>query len=107
MQNLIDLKILGEYRSGEDTGDLDNVVLETGDGTVLVQSSFDNDDEGWEIMDGALGRSGAPTYLHSGGNPGGHLYAVDEGTGESWFWKAPDKFTMDATAEVGVCSLLI
>ena len=47
----------------------------------MAGSTFDNDDEGWEIMDGALGRSGAPTYLHSGGNPGGHLYAVDEGTG--------------------------
>jgi hypothetical protein len=57
----------------------------------IIKSTFDNNAEGWTVY----GYIKSFKHLSTGGNPGGHIYAVDKsgpGPGATWYWVAPVKF---------------
>lgn len=54
------------------------------------ESRFDTGDEGWRATGDPV--STVPTWLPSGGNPGGWLRSVDASTGGTWQWSAPAQF---------------
>ena len=60
-------------------------------------SFFSSSDEGWFIY------QDAENFEHrsSGGNPGGHVWARDIGTGEYWYFSAPPKFLGDMEGHYG------
>jgi len=62
------------------------------------QSTFDVNDEGWKVIGDVQGFTTIPEYDSTGGNPGGYCYAVDVGTGDYWYWVAPDTFLGDKSA---------
>lgn len=57
------------------------------------RSMFDTGDELW-LVDGDAQRSNdyRPFYRGRGGNPGGHILAVDEPQANTWYFVAPAKF---------------
>lgn len=65
------------------------------------RSSFDLNDEGWRVVGDVQGFTTIPEYDSTGGNPGGHCYAVDVGTGDYWYWVAPDTFLGNKSAAFG------
>jgi len=67
----------------------------------LAASTFDVDAEGWTVTGDAQGGTGIPTYVPSGGNPGGYISAVDDETGGLWYWQAPAKFLGDISDAYG------
>jgi alkaline phosphatase D len=61
-----------------------------------VTSTFDTDADGWVTLnDGSL------SYVATGGNPGGHLFASDLGQGSWWYFQAPNKYIGDKSAYIG------
>lgn len=56
----------------------------------IASSTFTAGSEGWKVVS-TLGYFGDPTWLATGGNPGGFIYAVDPDTGAFGF-AAPAKF---------------
>ncbi len=66
--------------------------------SIVLESTFDNDDEGWSIR----GVGSDITYHATGGNPypGGFISAKDWGEG-SWFFLAPDTWAGDWTSYIG------
>ena len=67
--------------------------------SIVLESTFDNDAEGWGIR----GDGTDFTYHASGGNPypGGFISAKDQGTGETWYFIAPDTWAGDWTSYIG------
>jgi len=67
--------------------------------SIVLESTFDTGDEGWGIR----GDGTNFTYHASGGNPypGGFISAEDQGTGETWFFLAPDTWAGDWTSYIG------
>ena len=59
---------------------------------VIAVSTFDVDAEGWTVTGDAQRGTGIPSFVASGGNPGGFLSATDDETGGVWYWQAPAKF---------------
>ncbi|MDO8367328.1 MAG: hypothetical protein Q7T20_11050 [Saprospiraceae bacterium] len=53
------------------------------------QSTFSLNDEGWRVVGDAQGPSTIPNYDSMGGNPGGYCHAVDDVSGDYWYWSAP------------------
>ncbi len=67
---------------------------------ILVESTFDDDDEGWTTGD-FFASTGAntPTHLAAGGNPGGYIR-----TGDNFSWnayQAPSSYLGDQSAAYG------
>ena len=62
------------------------------------QSTFDLNDEGWRVTGDVQNYTTIPEYDSTGGNPGGYCYALDVGTGDYWYWVAPDTFLGDKSA---------
>ena len=58
-----------------------------------ISSRFDVDDESWTITGDAQGSSGEPIYEASTENSSAHIAAIDDASGRSWFFSAPEKFT--------------
>jgi hypothetical protein len=63
-----------------------------------LTSTFDVDADGWTIVGDANGAAGIPNGYSlqpyhdvTGGNPGGAIFAVDDGIGLDWYWQAPPK----------------
>jgi len=65
----------------------------------LAESDFSINDEGWLVSGDAT--SSAPTYVGTGGNPGGYLNATDLTVGGVWFWDAPAEFLGDKSGAYG------
>jgi hypothetical protein len=63
----------------------------------FVRSTFDTGTEGWELAGDGKGL----THVAAGGNPGGHLNATDQGSGDTWYWSAPRKFHGDQSLAYG------
>ena len=63
---------------------------------VLVESTFDLNDEEWEVYEGELHFPNAIHWSATGGNPDGHVYSGDPGNG-SFVFRAPEKFLGDLT----------
>ena len=66
-----------------------------------VTSNFDDGDEGWTITGDAQDGLLDPSYANEGGNPGGHIFAVDDVQGGVWRFRAPPKFHGDFSAAYG------
>lgn len=88
----------GEYKSGDDTECLDNVML-AAPGIVSppptptqVSSTFTTTTEGWDVVSGDT--------INFGWVNGGYICASDGGSGE-WFFLSPDKFQGDLTFAYG------
>ena len=64
---------------------------------ILASSTFDVGTEGWTLQNDATG----PFHEVAGGNPGGHLRAVDLALGDTWRWIAPAAFRGDKSAAFG------
>lgn len=60
-----------------------------------IESTFDEDAEGWTITGDAQSGSVEPTHNDAGGNPGGYLSARDDVTGGVWYWNASDRYLGD------------
>jgi hypothetical protein len=67
----------------------------------LVQSNFDTGDEGWRVGDffSATGSPATPTYISSGGNPGGFIRTSDLFSWNAYL--APVKFLGNQSAAFG------
>lgn len=63
---------------------------------AMISSTFDLDREGW-LASGDVA-STVPTYLASGGNPGGTIEVNDQTIGGIWYYDAPDKFLGNKSA---------
>jgi len=93
----------GEYAV---TLTLNDTASETGTVTVEetagpIASTFERTIEGWRVQGDAQGSSSFPNYLEEGGNPGGHLEAVDDVQGGVWYWAAPAQFTGEKSDYAG------
>lgn len=64
---------------------------------VIAFSEFDSDDEGWTFV----GDGSALTWQADDGNPGGHVWLVNPGSGATAFWVAPPKFLGNRSAAFG------
>ncbi|WP_435021346.1 laminin B domain-containing protein [Tundrisphaera sp. TA3] len=65
----------------------------------IASSTFDTGDDGWTLAGDST--SAVPTYVATGGNPGGFLRGFDETVGGTWYWDAPGKFLGDISAAYG------
>lgn len=65
---------------------------DTEDDSVLYKNGFNADDQGWTIQGDAQGASTTPDYNTTGGSPGGFISAVDDVTGDYWYFSAPSDF---------------
>ncbi len=76
------------------------LLMQSGNAAAaVVASTFDSDAEGWIISGDAT--SGVPTFLATGGNPGGHIEADDSVSGGVWYFQAPSKFLGDLSGAYG------
>lgn len=69
--------------------------------TAPIISTFDTNNEGWRVIGDAQGGSGIPTYVSTGGNPGGYISAQDDVTFGTWYWQAPAGFLGNMTIMYG------
>lgn len=65
----------------------------------IAMSDFSTNDEGWRLVGDST--TATPTYLSTGGNPGGFVRGFDQVVGGVWFWQAPTKFLGDDSAAYG------
>ena len=73
-------------------GGLDQIrVITSGQSDTLAAEGFDENDGGWRVV----GDVEIPNYFPTGGNPDGHVQAIDRGTGIFWYWQAPLDFLGD------------
>lgn len=66
---------------------------------TVISSTFDSNNEGWKV-------SGDSTtvdsiYFANGGNPGGHIEAIDQTVGGTWYFVAPSKFLGNKSGALG------
>ncbi len=71
--------------------------------TPYASSTFDRNNAGWRVQGDAQG-SGArpPIQIPVGGNPTGYIRAVDDVSGDTWFWKSPNDWAGDASSAHGL-----
>jgi len=73
-------------------------------GGAVLTYTFSAGREGWLVLGDANGGSkvadhiAVPHHAAIGGHPGGYLYAVDDVTGDTWFWLRRFTDTLDASA---------
>ena len=99
------LQIRGEYRTGPDSAQLDEVTLTSlpgagggGAGTPApYRDGFATGDDGWRIT--ADGQDAV--WVPTGGKTNGYLRASDRPTGDVWFFKTPVAFSGDYTSFSG------
>ena len=65
----------------------------------FTTSTFDTDDEGWRAVGDVT--SATPTWLATGGNPGGTIDVDDLTVGGVWYYEAPAKFLGDRSMAYG------
>ncbi len=66
---------------------------------VGVASRFTHNSESWLVTGDPV--SPDPTYVSTGGNPGGFIQTTDGGLGGFMYWSAPAKFLGDQSAAYG------
>lgn len=66
---------------------------------IAAQSDFSADTEGWLLAGDAI--TDVPSYMATGGNPGGFARGTDQTVGGVWYWQAPDKFLGDRSLSFG------
>ena len=65
----------------------------------IARSDFSVNDEGWRLIGDAS--TAVPTYVSTGGNPGGFVRGFDQVVGGVWSWLAPAKFLGNDSAAYG------
>ena len=107
-----------EYRSVTNASSPDDYTVvvdvngsEIGPGTLSISpetdspgqiiSTFETDDDGWQITGDAQGGAAVPNYEGSKGNPAPSISATDDVQGGTWYFKAPGKFLGDKSGFVG------
>ena len=65
---------------------------EVEDDSVLYKNGFNSDDQDWTIQGDAQGPSTTPNYNTAGGSPGGYISAVDDVSGDYWYFGASPQF---------------
>ena len=100
--NVQSLQIRGEYRTGADSAQLDDVILtslDTGTGGAPnpYRDGFATNDDGWRITADGQDAMWVPT----GGKTNGYLQASDRPSGDVWFFKTPVAFSGDYSAFSG------
>jgi hypothetical protein len=100
--NLSQLQIRGWSQWGVGEGGLDDVAihLEPLPPTTApqIQSTFDDDAEGWLVAQGTVGRAGVVSHTETEGVPGGAVSAL----GGGWMvWIAPEPFLGNVSAAYG------
>lgn len=68
-------------------------------GIDKISSMFDVDDEGWRITGDSV--SAVPTFIGTGGNPGGFIRGFDRAVGGVWYWLAPSTFLGNVLSAYG------
>lgn len=98
------LQIRGEYRTGSDSAQLDDVILTSlegaggGGGTPgPYRDGFATSDDGWRIT--ADGQDAM--WIATGGKTNGYLQASDRPSGDVWFFKTPVEFSGDYSSFSG------
>jgi len=66
-----------------------------------ITSTFETDDDGWQITGDAQGGAAVPNYETSQGNPAPSISATDDVQGGVWYFKAPGKFLGDKSGFYG------
>jgi len=64
---------------------------------VLIESLFENGNDGWRLVGGATNLTFDPTN----GNPGGCLVASSRHSGGVWYWAAPARYGANWSAAYG------
>lgn len=75
------------------------ITITESPGNVL--SIFDKGIDGWRVTGDVQGGSSYPDWVETGGNPGGHVKAVDDVQGGVWYWVAPANFRGDKSGFYG------
>jgi len=65
---------------------------------ATVKSTFDSSVEGWTV---AGDPSAQPTFVATGGNPGGFSRVADTVSGATMYWAAPPRFRGDRSGDYG------
>ena len=65
----------------------------------IATSTFDTGIDGWGLSGDST--TTAPTFIATGGNPGGYIHGIDQVDGGTWYFVAPSKFLGDDTAAYG------
>lgn len=73
-------------------------VITAGSVEVIDISTFDNDAEGWSLLDPS---TGIFSYQASGGTPGGHIQSIDISSAPLRYLLAPPKFLGDKSSAYG------
>lgn len=75
------------------------MLLHAGVATAGASSDFSSDAEGWLLYGDSV--TSAPTYVATGGNPGGYINGTDKVLGGVWYFLAPAKFLGDNSTSYG------
>ncbi len=65
----------------------------------IATSTFDTGIDGWGLSGDST--TTVPTFIATGGNPGGYIHGVDQVEGGTWYFVAPSKFLGNDTAAYG------
>lgn len=76
-------------------------ILGTGSvhAAISAKSDFAVDSDGWVLFGDST--TSLPTFVTTGGNPGGFVRGFDRTVGGVWYWQAPAKFLGDRSASYG------
>lgn len=72
-------------------------TLPTAHGAIIASSTFNTNAEGWTVTGDGTGL----TWVATGGNPGGHIRAMDVVASNTWFFSAPAKFLGNVSGAYG------
>lgn len=65
----------------------------------VVESRFDSSDEGWRLVGDTT--TSFPSFVATGGNPGGFLRGFDQAVGGRWYWSAPVSYLGNISGAYG------
>lgn len=66
---------------------------------VIATSDFSSNSDGWLLSGDPV--NVAPTYVTTGGNPGGYIRGTDAVLNNTWYFDAPAKFRGDVSSSYG------
>ena len=69
--------------------------------TQPITTTFETDEDGWEITGDAQGASSVPNYESEAGNPAPSISAIDDVQGGVWYFEAPGKYLADKSDYYG------
>jgi hypothetical protein len=76
-------------------------LASTAEGAVLERSTFDTGPEGWKVVGDTGSGTENPSFVSSGGDPGGYISIDDAVAGGTMYWRAPRPFRTAARDAFG------